>query len=433
MFLRKKIQFLMLVVLAIALISVPVSERTTAQVATYAVIDLGTLGGSESKAFGISNAGTVVGHSINALGFKVPFVWKSGVMNGTIGTFGGNTGTADAVSEIGYVVGAADALTITSPFIWSDIFGKKDLGSLGGTSAAYDINNANQIVGQSDTAGGGSVVNRAFVWDVPNGLRQIATLGGSSNAAFGINDGGQIVGYSITTSGVVHAFLLSGGALTDLGTLGGEQSIAHKINHSGQVVGYSTLSSGTLNPPFHAFLWSPGGQMMDLGALAGNRSIAYDINNLGQVVGASEIAAGMYRAFVYAPLTGLVDLNQLIPGSGWTLLEARGINDKGQIVGFGINPSGFTHGFLLLPQVDDIPGGEPPPCASVPTSPIILPEETPLPKTNLKNDKRIRLPRVRREAISPIEHPKVRETVPSRNIKGESGLSIFVEPRAQLE
>jgi probable HAF family extracellular repeat protein len=426
----KKIQLPFLIVLSLAVISLPTSQRSAAQVATYTVIDLGTLGGSESKAFGISNSGTIVGNSINALGFRVPFVWKAGVMNGTIGTFGGNNGTSDAVNEIGYVVGAADNATTPSPFIWSDIFGKKDLGSLGGASAAYDINNANQIVGQSDIAAGGNLINRAFVWDVLNGIRQIATLGGSSNAAFGINDAGQIVGYSITTSGVAHAFLLSGGNLTDLGTLGGTLSIAHKINHSGQVVGYSTLSSGTLNPPYHAFIWSPGGPMTDLGALAGNRSIAYDINNLGQVVGMSEIAAGVPRAFLHSQLGGLVDLNQLAVGSGWTLLEARGINDKGQIVGFGINPAGFTHAFLLLPLIDDIPGGEPPPCAILPNNPIVLPEPTPLPKSNPKRNPQMRLPRVRKERVTPSKREEG-SGVPAKLRNGD--FSIVVGPHEQLE
>jgi probable HAF family extracellular repeat protein len=46
------------------------------------------------------------------------------------------------------------------------------------------------------------------------------------------------------------------------------------------------------------------------------------------------------------------DLNGLVPaGSGWVLTEARAINDNGSIVGFGINPSGATHAFLLTPNV----------------------------------------------------------------------------------
>jgi hypothetical protein len=37
-------------------------------------------------------------------------------------------------------------------------------------------------------------------------------------------------------------------------------------------------------------------------------------------------------------------------GTGWTVTEARDINDAGQIAGFGINiDSGATHALLLIP------------------------------------------------------------------------------------
>jgi hypothetical protein len=45
----------------------------------------------------------------------------------------------------------------------------------------------------------------------------------------------------------------------------------------------------------------------------------------------------------------MLDLNDLIPaGSGFTLQAARGINDAGQIAGFGTF-DGATHAFLLTP------------------------------------------------------------------------------------
>ena len=45
----------------------------------------------------------------------------------------------------------------------------------------------------------------------------------------------------------------------------------------------------------------------------------------------------------------MLDLNTLIaPGSGWILTEARDINDRGQIVGYGQTTQG-TRAFLLTP------------------------------------------------------------------------------------
>ena len=56
-----------------------------------------------------------------------------------------------------------------------------------------------------------------------------------------------------------------------------------------------------------------------------------------------------FHAF-FADVTGsMVDLNTLIdPASGWLLMDARGINDSGQITGFG-TIGGQTHAYLLSP------------------------------------------------------------------------------------
>ena len=54
------------------------------------------------------------------------------------------------------------------------------------------------------------------------------------------------------------------------------------------------------------------------------------------------------RAFYWSGNDGMIDLNDYIPpGSGWTLKKAYGINEIGQIVGYGTNPDGDTRGFLL--------------------------------------------------------------------------------------
>ena len=375
-----------------------------AQAANYIVTDLGTIGGVESRAFGINFSGRVVGESDTPTSAEPesPFAWTSGAMT-DIGNFGGGGGAAHAVNDIGYAVGSADLSLggATHAFIWSDIFGKRDIGTLGGSFAlAVDINNANQVVGQSDVPVPGSIVQRAFVWTNANGMQQIATLGGASNGALGINDNGEIVGFSSTASGHLHGFMLSGGVLTDIPTLGGQNATATEITNGGQVVGHSTLSAGS--SAFHAFLWTAGAIPDDLGTLGGANSFAWDINNVGQIVGQSQLANGSFRAFIYSQTTGIMtDLNALTSGSGWTLLDAREINEKGQIVGTGINPSGLEHAFLLTPNVDDIPGGEPPPCAVIPSNPIVLPatNSDPIRQNENKTINQISDPRNRRRLI----------------------------------
>ncbi len=99
----------------------------------------------------------------------------------------------------------------------------------------------------------------------------------------------------------------------------------------------------------HAFLFA-GTNLTDLGTLPGGlSSSAYGINNAGQVVGVSFSQPGS-KAFVYLA-SEMWNLNALMIGpeaSEWTLQEARGINDSGQITGNGLH-NGKTRGFLLTP------------------------------------------------------------------------------------
>jgi probable HAF family extracellular repeat protein len=149
------------------------------------------------------------------------------------------------------------------------------------------------------------------VWgQIQYNVTDLGTLGGTVSCASGINNSGQVVGYAYTSEGDYHAFLYDRGEMIDLGTFGGPNSTASAINDSGQVVGYAnTVGSSPLPPPLnqpysHAFLYS-GGKMLDL--------------------------------------------RTLLTTSGWRLLDATGINDKGQIVGQGMNPGGQNHAFLLTP------------------------------------------------------------------------------------
>jgi probable HAF family extracellular repeat protein len=137
--------------------------------------------------------------------------------------------------------------------------------------------------------------------------------------------------------------------MTDLGTLpGGKFSEATDINNSGQIVGISGQGITYLS---HAFLYS-GGQMIDLGTLPGdNYSWATAINDSGTVVGYSSSSIygnSPFQAFLYSN-GKMTDINSLIPqDSGWTLSDARAINNKGQILGDGLI-GGQYHQFLLTP------------------------------------------------------------------------------------
>ena len=58
-------------------------------------------------------------------------------------------------------------------------------------------------------------------------LTDLGTLGGRSSIALAVNDAGQVVGQSDTAAGVKHAFLYDGRKLKDLGVLGGTTGLGH--------------------------------------------------------------------------------------------------------------------------------------------------------------------------------------------------------------
>ena len=176
-------------------------------------------------------------------------------------------------------------------------------------------------------------------------MLDLGTFGGDSSAGSAVNDNGQVAGYVYRSDGAFHAFTSQGQRLTDLGTLGGDFSAAYAINSVGQIAGeaYTAQNMGT-----HAFLYS-GGRMIDLGSL-GSYARALAINGNGVVVGQSDVPSKsysmVYHAFIYSG-GKMRDLNSMIgSGSGWVLNAATGINDAGQIVGYGTK-NGHQRAFLL--------------------------------------------------------------------------------------
>jgi len=315
----------------------------------YTITDLGTLGGANSQAFGINKPGQVVGYANLVTQYYHAFLWDEGTMS-DLGTLGGVLSIAYDVNDPGQVVGYSDATGGRQhAFLWQN-GALLDLGTFGGrTSVAYGINNAGQAVGWAETVDNSDpqdpvYYSHAFLWQ--NGAMQdLGTLGWEQSQAYGINDAGQVVGQSEVSNDIGHAFLWQNGSMQDLGTLGGQYSLAYAVNNTGQVVGSSYLS----NNDTHAFLWQ-NGAMQDLGTLGGLISNAYDINDAGQVVGTSYLANWMERAFIWEN-GQMKDLNTLIPAdSGWVLRQARGINKRGQIVGNGVI-NGQAHAFLLTPHL----------------------------------------------------------------------------------
>ncbi|MCL1473358.1 DUF3466 family protein [Argonema antarcticum] len=350
----KKLSFSLTTITALGLATSQSAEAAS----FYSISDLGTLGGTESMAYGINNLGQVVGQSQTASGAKRAFLWTDGVGMSDLGHFGSNGSYATSINDSGQVSGTSglfpDSRGEARAFRYTDGVGKVNLGVLppnGGDSRGNDINASGQVVGWANRGHGFGYPESndnpgyAVRW-TGSSIQSLGTLGGYYSVGTGINDNGQVTGYSATArNAATHAFLWTEGVgMTDLGTLGGKNSYASKINNSGQVVG----KSQTANGDERAFLWNESDGMTDLGTLGGKNSYAWGINKFGLVVGNSDDANESSRAFLWENDV-MTDLNSLIAtDSGWELKQARDINDLGQIVGWG-SINGKTHAFLLTP------------------------------------------------------------------------------------
>jgi len=220
------------------------------------MIDLGTLGEifpgfSFSGANDINELGQIVGES-STPGGSHAVLWTPTGSIVDLGTLGGSQSSAWAINEGGQVVGRSDTADGDQhAFLWTQADGMVDLGTLGGsTSSALDINEAGQVVGRAATANGDE---HAFLWTKAGGMIDLGTLGapGSRSQAEGINDAGQVVG--LFNDNDDHAFYWTpAGGMIELPTLTGIESGARAINNGGQIAGYGDISTGDA----HAVVWN---------------------------------------------------------------------------------------------------------------------------------------------------------------------------------
>ena len=310
---------------------------------SYQLVDLAALLGTNSYAQGINNDGQVVGYWETTNGAHA-FLYQNGAMTdlGLLGRLGTNN-FALSINNSGQVVGFSETTNGAVAFIYQN-GGVTNLGNFGGLgSYAFGINDGGQIVGHVATDNGAA----AFLYN--NGVvTSLGSLGGSNSFAYGVNNALQVAGSSLKADNVTtHAFLWQNGVIRDLNQLlpynsGWELMEAHGINDYGSIAGW-----GIIGAQAHAFLYYNGGWAVDLGTLPGStNSYALGLNRSNVVVGVSLLPSGA-RAVIWAGGT-MTDLNGLINASGWELKEATGINDSGQIVGWGVTNE-QERAFLIQP------------------------------------------------------------------------------------
>ncbi len=243
------------------------------------LVNLGVFGGTlsglpSSFANGINDAGQITGAATMPVDASCPGFLSHAyrtLPNGPLST-ATDLGTLRvqncqfsvglAINASGQVAGWASSFeSFQTAFLAPPGMPMQNLYSLGGPiSTSYGINNAGQVVGDSDLSANppGYSYYNGFLVNPGASMEDLGTLGGSYSYAFGINNAGQIVGSSTTPGDTAsHAFLYQNGSIYDLNSLipagtGWVLENASAINDFGQIVG-----TGTLNGVYSAFRLDP--------------------------------------------------------------------------------------------------------------------------------------------------------------------------------
>jgi probable HAF family extracellular repeat protein len=199
-----------------------------------------------------------------------------------------------------------------------------------------DINNRGQIVGSYTDA---QQLTHGFLHDA-TGLHTIDYPGQTENPSTGvsgINDQGTIVGgfgIFFGAGSSSQAFVLQNGSFTAIAFPGAVITGANGINNHGEIVGdYAILDSDNV-PIFHGFYWKEG-QFTSVDYPGASTTSLNGINDAG-------VSTGLYNDAIGNPHPFAFKNGQFFAISvpATERIQIYGINNKNEIVGLNISPQG---------------------------------------------------------------------------------------------
>jgi probable HAF family extracellular repeat protein len=236
-----------------------------------------------------------------------------------------------------------------------------------GSIATYSecLNDIGQIAGSYQDA---AFNDHVFVRHSNGSFQDLGSNFGTDPSVLAINNQGRIlIGTSDQPEGHTYLSRPGSSSLEEVPSLIPNGSVSPgDMNQWGLVVGWAAVDAS--NQRHHAYVYFEG-KIKDLGVLpGGDTTLGYGINNFGQVVGAAyqfpkpildakgnviDHTAEIDHGWV--SLHGaLRDLNGLLNAAahGWEIVDARSINDRGEILADAVfDGTSGTRSVLLKPSV----------------------------------------------------------------------------------
>ena len=342
----------LLAALLASTLALSLSAAATAQT-TYSISELGAANCAVS---GINDYSDVVGNCD-----QVAVVWRNGVATSLGKLTGGDYSYATASNSKGVVVGDGDTGNFRPQSRVTTSSGLLNFFPNNGDNTHALFIGENGVIGgyYTKSLSGNTSSWKGAIWTPdPKDPRKYRTTdlpilpGGINTKASAalpsaFNQLGQAAGYAVNDVIGQHAAFWNNDAarsIRDLGTLPGDwSSLAWGMNDLGEVVGES-------HPPFGSrpVLWDNDAAhtAVELPLLPGdNYGSAGRINNLGHILGSSAYGTpGTWDVGVF----NLQSLLDPVTGNGWTITSVSGINNLGQIVGFGSH-NGQPTPFVMTP------------------------------------------------------------------------------------